>query len=79
MFRNGDLSTYSVIVEREPYGKNCNSKTLQCIGHVQKRVGSKVWKLKSSPKRVNLSDGKGASGKSGLADAEIDLLQTTMD
>ena len=66
---------HSAIVEREPYGKDCIPKKLECIGHVQKRVGSRLRRLKSSHKGVKLADGKGVSGKGRLTDAKIDLLQ----
>ena len=44
-------------------------------GHVQKRIGSRLRKLKSSNKGLKLGDGKGLAGKGSLTDAKIDLLQ----
>ena len=75
MLGNGDSSTYGTIVEREPYGEDCIPEKLECIGHVQKRVGSRLRKLKSSHKGLKLDDGKGLSGKGRLTDAKIDILQ----
>lgn len=75
MLRNGDSSTYNTIVEKKPYGDDCISNKLECIGHVQKRVGSRLRKVKSSNKGLKLADGKGLAGKGRLTDSKIDVLQ----
>lgn len=75
MLGDGDSSTYSTIVESKPYGEDCIPNKLECIGHVQKRVGSRLRKLKSSNKGRKLTDGKGISGKGRLTDGKIDVLQ----
>ncbi len=46
---------------------------MECIRHVQKRVGSR--KLKNQSKGVKLTDGKGLAGKGRLTDSKIDVLQ----
>ena len=80
MLGDGDSSTHNSIVESKPYGDDSIPRQLECIGHVHKRVGSRLWKLKNSKKGVKLSDGKGLAGK-GLAgkgrltDGKIDILQ----
>jgi hypothetical protein len=76
MLGDGDSSTYNSIVESQPYGEDCIPNKLECIGHVQKRVGSRLRKLKSSNKGLTLADGKkGLSGKGRLTDSKIDVLQ----
>jgi hypothetical protein len=75
MLGDGDSSTYNTIVDREPYGDHCIPEKLECIGHVQKRVGSRLRKLKTSNKGLKLADGKGLAGKGRLTDAKIDILQ----
>ena len=75
MLGDGDSSTYSHILESKPYGEDCLPNKLECIGHVQKRVGSQLRKLKTSNKGRKLSDGKGISGKGRLTDGKIDILQ----
>ena len=53
---DGDSKSYSDIVAKDPYsGKEV--KKLECVGHIQKRVGARLRKLKSNSKS-NLSDGK---------------------
>jgi hypothetical protein len=75
MLGDGDCATYSSIVDSKPYGDECVPKKLECIGYVQKRVGSRLRKLKNTYKGTKLSDGKGLAGKGRLTDAKIDVLQ----
>ena len=63
MLGDGDPSTYNCIVESKPYGDDHIPSKLECIGHVQKRVGSRLRKLKTTGKGGKLSDGKGFGGK----------------
>ncbi|GFV60499.1 uncharacterized protein TNCV_3471341 [Trichonephila clavipes] len=48
---------------------------LECIGHVQKRMGARLRSLKNNLKSTKLSDNKPISGRGRLTDAEILLLQ----
>ena len=66
---------YNTIVENKPYGEDYIPNKLECIGHVQKRVGSRLRKLKSANKGLKLDDGKGLAGKGRLTDSKIDVLQ----
>ena len=75
MLGDGDSATYNKIVQRKPYGDECIPKKLECIGHVQKRVGSRLRRLKSANKGLKLADGKGLGGKGRLTDGKIDVLQ----
>ena len=49
-------------------------KLKNCVGHIQKRVGARLRKLKSNSKS-NLSDGKPIGGKGRLTDKMINKLQ----
>ena len=70
---DGDSKSYSDIVAKDPYnGKEV--KKLECVGHIQKRVGARLRKLKSNSKS-NLSDGKPIGGKGRLTDKMINKLQ----
>ena len=70
---DGDSKSYSGIVAKDPYnGKEV--KKLECVGHIQKRVGARLRKLKSNSKS-NLSDGKPIGGKGRLTDKMINKLQ----
>ena len=68
-----DSKSYPDIVAKDPYnGKEV--KKLDCVGHIQKRVGARLRKLKSNSKS-NLSDGKPIGGKGRLTDKMINKLQ----
>ena len=75
MIGDEDSSTYNTMVARQPYGEECIPNKMECIGHVQKRVGSRLRRLKNQNKRVKLADGKGLAGKGKLTDGKIGVLQ----
>ncbi|KAF8789369.1 hypothetical protein HNY73_007309 [Argiope bruennichi] len=47
---------------------------LECIGHVQKRIGARLKTLKNKLKSTKLADGKKIAGRGRLTDAEILLI-----
>ncbi|GFX53403.1 uncharacterized protein TNCV_2946421 [Trichonephila clavipes] len=47
---------------------------IECVGHVQKRMGTRLRKLKQMSSK--LSDGKSIGGKTRLTDRMIDLITT---
>ena len=49
-------------------------KNPECVGHIQKRLGSRLRKLKST-KKGPLSNGKTLGGKGRLTDKMINKLQ----
>lgn len=72
---DGDSKGFASVFESKPYG-DVNIIKLECIGHVQKRMGSRLRRLKNDGKGKKLSDGKAISGKGRLTDSIIDKLQT---
>ncbi|GFU85425.1 uncharacterized protein TNCV_2387291 [Trichonephila clavipes] len=62
----GDGDSKGFISVKDIYGKESVTK-YECIGHVQKRVGARLRKLKSKNKNL--------SGKGKLTDSFIDRLQ----
>ncbi|GFX92649.1 uncharacterized protein TNCV_4087541 [Trichonephila clavipes] len=64
------------LVEKKPYGDNIEIEKIECVGHVQKRMGSRLRKLKSSLGKKKLSDGKTIGGKGRLTDVVINRLTT---
>ena len=48
---------------------------MECVGHIQKRLGSRLRTLRQTYKGRNLSDGKKLSGRGRLTDRAINLLQ----
>ena len=72
---DGDSSSFQEVEKAKPYGKDIVIKKLECVGHVQKRVGSRCRNLRKSLKGVKLSDGKGIAGRGRLTDKAINTLQ----
>ena len=47
----------------------------ECVGHVQKRLGTRLTKLKSVHTKKKLADGKAIGGRGRLTDKMIDPMQ----
>ena len=72
---DGDSKSYSYILKVNPYnGKSI--KKYECVGHVQKRLGTALRKLKSQYGKKKLSDSKTIGGYGRLTADRIDKLQT---
>ncbi|XP_069694387.1 uncharacterized protein [Periplaneta americana] len=72
---DGDSKGFQKVKESNVYGKDIEITKLECVGHVQKRMGARLRKLKKDMKGKTLSDGKSLTGRGRLTDTEIDLLQ----
>ncbi|GFX49322.1 uncharacterized protein TNCV_3334401 [Trichonephila clavipes] len=68
---DGDSKTFSSITASHPYGEDITVSKIECVGHVQKRMGTRLRKLKQMSSK--LSDGKSIGGKGRLTDRMIDL------
>ncbi|GFX75729.1 uncharacterized protein TNCV_2237021 [Trichonephila clavipes] len=73
---DGDSKAFDNIVKNEVYGDNCTITKLECIGHVMKRMGSRLRRFKAKMRGQKLSDDKALCGKNRLTEASIDQLQT---
>ncbi|GFU34816.1 uncharacterized protein TNCV_2320091 [Trichonephila clavipes] len=71
---DGDSKTFSSITASNPYGEDITVSKNECVGHVQKRMGTHLRKLKQMSSK--LSDGKSIGGKGRLTDRMIDLITT---
>ncbi|GBL74811.1 hypothetical protein AVEN_243663-1 [Araneus ventricosus] len=77
-FGDGDSKAFDAITEENIYGDEFQVEKLECIGHVRKRMGSRLRRLKEKIKGQLLSDGKRLSGKNRLnrlTDSQIDKIQ----
>lgn len=72
---DGDTKSYLSVIEEKPYG-DVKIKKLECLGHVQKRMGARLRKVKLEMKGKKLSDGLPVGGRNRLTDQVIDQLQT---
>lgn len=73
---DGDSNAYKSVSESLPYGNNVQINKLECVGHVQKRMGTRLRTLKEKSKNEKLADGKPLSGKNRLTTAAVQKLQT---
>lgn len=71
---DGDSKGFLKISESNVY-KELTVEKLECIGHVQKRMGARLRNLRTKMKSTKLSDGKKISGRGRLTDAQIQLIQ----
>lgn len=71
---DGDSKTFLALSKKNPYGDNYPIQKEECVGHVQKRMGSRLRKLKVSSGKRKLSDGKTIGGKGRLTDCLIQKL-----
>lgn len=62
------------IEKSKPYGDNLLVTKIECVGHIQKRMGARLRKRKIEMKGKKLGDGKVISGKGRLTDDVINKL-----
>jgi hypothetical protein len=74
---DGDSSSFGCVKEalEEKFGSAYQIKKEECVGHVQKRLGTALKKYKNDNKGKKLSDGKSVGGKGRLTDKMIDRMQ----
>ena len=72
---DGDSAAYKKVCEAQPYGPDVKIEKLECVGHVQKRCGSRLRRMKNENKHVKLADKKGLGGAGRLTDKKVDTLQ----
>ncbi|GFT77167.1 uncharacterized protein TNCV_1984551 [Trichonephila clavipes] len=63
---DGDSKTFNALSENKPYGDDHLIQKIECVGHVQKRMGTRLRKLKLVYSKKKLSDGKTIGGKGSV-------------
>ncbi|GFY27548.1 uncharacterized protein TNCV_2071651 [Trichonephila clavipes] len=71
---DGDTKTFNALSENKPYGDDYLIQKIECVGDVQKRMGTRLRKLILVYSKKKLSDGKTIGGKGRLTDSLIDKL-----
>lgn len=71
---DGDSKSFSAVLASDPYG-DVTVEKLECIGHVSKRMGTRLRKLKKKLGGTLLSDEKPLKGAGRLTDTVIDKFQ----
>ena len=72
---DGDSSAYSRVCKEMPYGPDRIVEKEECVGHVMKRMGTRLQKLVGRLKGQKLEDGKGLQGRGRLTLTHIDAFQ----
>ncbi len=73
---DGDSKTFATITNMDPYNEfNKVVTKKECVGHVQKRVGSRLRTMKSKLGRQKLKDNKPFGGKGRMTFKLINKLQ----
>ncbi|GFX81668.1 transposable element Tc3 transposase [Trichonephila clavipes] len=71
---DGDSKGFLTIKEAKVYG-DTEVEKLECVGHVQKRMGTRLRNILKMSKGIKLSDGKTISGRGRLTLKEVDSIQ----
>ena len=69
---DGDTSSYAAVVSSKPYSVYLIPKKDACVGHVQKRVGTRLRTMKANDKTL------GGNGNGKLTDKAINNLQNSV-
>ncbi|GFY08705.1 uncharacterized protein TNCV_5006181 [Trichonephila clavipes] len=69
---NGDTKPFPELQRTAPY----SIEKVECVGHIQKRMGATLRNIKTMHRGKKLSDGKSISGKNRLTDKFIDTITT---
>ena len=72
---DGDCSSHRDVVKSKPYGAEVVVRKVECIGHIQKRMGGRLRRKKKDLKGKKLADGKTIGGRNRLTDNLIDTFQ----
>lgn len=71
---DGDTIAYKSVYEAKPYGPDVDINRIECVGHVQKRMGSRLMSVRCKTKNL-LADGKKLTGKNRLTELAVKKLQ----
>lgn len=71
---DGDTKAYASVCEAQVYGPDIKIEKLECVGHVQKRMGTRLLNMRKQ--KTVLSDGKSLTGKNRLTTAAVQKIQT---
>lgn len=72
---DGDSSAFPNVFSSQPYGSAFLIEKLECVGHVQKRMGSRLGKFKIKMGKEKLSDGKTVGRRERLTGTAIKEIQ----
>ncbi|GFS72217.1 uncharacterized protein TNCV_2442561 [Trichonephila clavipes] len=71
---DGDSKGFLTMKEAKVYG-DTEVEQLECVGHVQKRMGTRLRNILKMSKGIKLSDGENISGRGRLTLKKVDSIQ----
>ena len=74
-FGDGDTGFFAKVVQSQPYGNSIVPVNLECIGHVQKRLGTRLRNSKREFKNKCLPDGQKLFGQGRVTEKCINSMQ----
>lgn len=72
---DGDSRAFKAVSKKQLYDSEFAIMKLECIGHVQKQMGTRLRALKKKIGAEKLSDGKSSGRRGRLTDALINKIQ----
>lgn len=72
---DGDCKGFESVSADQPYGPNFQIQQFECVGHEQKRMGTRLGVHQQKNSKKVLTDGKTIGGRGRLTDAAINTLQ----
>lgn len=72
---DGDCKGFETVNQLKPYGPDFEIEKMECVGHVQKRMGKRLRTYKQQNSKKILADGKTPGGKGRLTLHAIDTIQ----
>ena len=72
---DGDTGSFSKVMQSQPYGREAIPEKLECVGHVQKRLGSRLRALITNHKGKLLDDKKRLTETGRLTKKAINTMQ----
>ena len=71
---DGDTNSFKTVHDAQPYGPDVTVEKIECVGHVQKRMGTRLRKLKRDFGNRKLTDNKPIGGRGRLTTDKIDII-----
>lgn len=75
LISDGDSASYRAVLEAKPYGEGVEVTKKECMGHIQKRMGTALRNLVVAYKNQVVNGRKGIGGKGRLTLKVIDSIQ----
>lgn len=72
---DGDSSSFATVEKEHPYGPDIQVVKKECVGHVQKRMGTRLRSLKKKMGKNPLSNGRTIGVKGRLTNVVINEMQ----